>query len=67
MLTWELEGSLDITIGELFKDSYLLSQFSDKLQVPYAIGIAQHDNPIRTIVVSNTYLVKTNDRFKENF
>jgi len=67
MLTWELEGSFDITIGELFKETYMLSQFSDTLQYPYAMGIAQHGTPINAIVIATTYLVKTNDRFKENF
>jgi len=52
MLTWELEGSFDITIGELY---------------PNAIGTAQYDIAISTSVIAVTYLAKTNDKFRENF
>ena len=38
MLTCELEGSFDITIGELY---------------PYAIGTAQHDSSTSMIVVTD--------------
>lgn len=37
MLTWELDGSFDITIGELY---------------PYAIGTAQHDTSTSVIAVT---------------
>ena len=52
MLTWELEGSFDITIGELY---------------PNAIGTAQYDIAISTSVIAITHLTRTNDKLKENF
>lgn len=52
MLTWELEGSFDITIGELY---------------PYTIGTAQYDIAISNSVIAVTYPDKTNNKFRETF
>ncbi len=53
MLTCELEGSFDITIGEL-------------LWYPYVVDTTQHDTPINTSMIAATYLIKTNDKFRED-